>query len=72
MARFSNRRISNPKDRRRLEAIASKILAKAGYFDDQEVVTVEDEYIPVDPESIGFGKILRPTWVGTCRPYRGG
>lgn len=45
----------------RLERAANKLLAKAGYFTEGE--QDDDEYIPVEAESIGVHG-LRPTWHG--------
>ena len=58
--------LTNPKDRRRLETIADRLLAKSGFFG-LPVYGPEPEYRPVDPDMIGIGG-LKPVWVGKANP----
>ncbi len=46
----------------RLEAGANQMLAATGFFAPKE--HSDNEYIPVDADSIGLSGNLRPTWQG--------
>lgn len=47
---------------RKLQDAADKFLAKSGFFSKPEAS--ENEYEPVEAESIGSNGNLRPTWQG--------
>jgi hypothetical protein len=53
-------RISNPQSRRQLQAIASRMLAKTGFYDR----TIYTEGFGIDADMIGFNSSLKPIWHG--------
>ena len=53
-------RLSNPNDRKKLNAIASRMLAKSGYFDR----VIYTDSFGVDADMISGRSALRPNWHG--------
>ena len=53
-------RISNPQSRRQLQTIASRMLAKSGFYDR----TIYTEGFGIDADMISGRSSLRPNWHG--------
>ena len=53
-------RLSNPNDRKKLNAIASRMLAKSGFYDK----TIYPESFGIDADMISGRSALRPNWHG--------
>lgn len=62
MPKLSEMSPSSPRRQAKLSRMADKLLAKSGFF--QKPEATEDEYVPVEADSIGRNGNLRPTWQG--------